>query len=266
MTIKRPQWPPKCVKRRRVARWHRKAAQRQQRAERMAQAMASAQIGPVVTKRIERDPSRDVHLITNRSATDVSACDFRVLEHVDESGETVVTNGARAPELLSVTCKQCIDTDEYYEAVQKFNVKRADCCFGGKGIGWQDWLRAVSGRGQWRYYARDKERSGVPGAIRIARWRGNHQEIPGDLLNKSGSKEWLCFRGHWAPEGQMMPNGYREFRSAIGADDLVYRLNRGVPPPGFLIFATLVAGSAVLGMEACDLVLTAKVFTAPATS
>ena len=89
---------------------------------------------------------------------------------------------------------------------------------------------------------------------------------PGDLLNKSGSEEWLCFRGHWAPDVQMMPNGYREFRSAIGADDIVYRLNRGVPPPGFLIFATLVAGSAVLGLEACDLVLTAQAFTAPSTS
>ena len=179
MTIKLPQWPPQYIKRRRVARWRRKSLQRQQRSERLAQSMASARIGPIISKRIERDPNCDVHLITNRSATDVSACDSRVLEHVYDHGDAVVRNGARAPELLSVTCKKCIATDEYYEAVQKFNVKRADCCFGGKGIGWQDWLRAVFGRGQWRYYARDKERSGAPGAIRIARWRGNHHETPG---------------------------------------------------------------------------------------
>lgn len=258
MKIKCLNWPPQFIKRRRIARWRREAVQRQQLAERQAREVASTRLSTVVTKRIERDPSREVHLITDRASLDAAACDLKLLEHVDESGDSVVTNGARAPELLSVTCPRCIAKDEYYDAVQRFNVEKAYCCIGGNQIGWQDWFRALLGRGQWHYYARDEVQSGEPGSIRIARWRGNYYETPGDLLEKSGAEEWLCFRGHWVPAGQMFPNGYREFRSAIGADDLVFRLNRGVPPPGFLIFATMVAGLLVLGMEVFDLILTAK--------
>ena len=243
-------WMPSFIKRRRVANWRRKAHKRRQLQRKMAEASVRSASTSRELKRIRR-PGHPVHLITTLRGEYAAACGSGALEHVDQAGDLVLADSAMPEELLEVTCKKCQQTDHYYQWTRKHNIANAQCCFIGKKISVVEWVRAIAGRSQWQYFVKVNERRDGTLVYRVARWRGSGYESTDVQSEIRGTLEMLCFRGHWSPPG-IMPgdHGFREFHVATGADDLVYRLNRGLPPQGALLTASIVAGLALIAFEA----------------